>query len=70
VETSASFNSLGMVEPGSQGKDGLFIEEFRQNPLVAEDVGKVLGMILIPSTARDFLPFFFDDLFAQEKKDA
>jgi len=47
VETSAFFDSLGMVEPGPQGQDRLFIEECRQNPLVAEDIGQVLGMILI-----------------------
>ena len=36
-----------MVEPGPQGQDRLFIEECRQNPLVAEDIGQFRGMIPI-----------------------
>jgi len=69
VETSASFDSLGMVEPGPQGQDRLFIEEGRQNPLLAEDISQVLGMILIPSAAGDLLPRFLDNRVVQEKKD-
>jgi len=38
VETSAPFGSLGVIEPGPQGQDRLFIEERRQNPLVPEDI--------------------------------
>jgi len=69
VETSASFGPLGVVEPGPQGQDRLFIEERRQNPLVAEDIGQVLGMILIPSASGDLLPRFLDNRVVQEKKD-
>ena len=69
VETSASFGSFWMVEPGPQGQDRLFIEEGRQNPLVAEDIGQVLGMILIPSAAGDLLPRFLDNRVVQQKKD-
>jgi hypothetical protein len=47
----------------------LFIEECRQNPLVAEDIGQVLGMILIPSAAGDLLPRFLNNRIVQEKKD-
>jgi len=36
---------------------------------VTEDIGQVLGMILIPSTAGDLLPRFFDNRVVQEKKD-
>jgi len=69
VETPASFGPLGVVEPGPQGQDRLFIEEGRQNPLVAEDISQVLGMILIPSAAGDLLPRFLNNRVVQEKKD-
>ena len=69
VEPSASFGSLGVVEPGPQGQESLFIEESRQDPLVAEDISQVLGMILIPSTAGDLLSRFLDNRVVQEKKD-
>ena len=68
VETSASFDALGVVEPGPQGQDRLLIEKCGQNPLVAEDIGQVLGMILIPAAAGDLLPRFLKNRVVQEKK--
>ncbi len=47
----------------------MFMEERRQNPLVAENISQVLGMILIPSAAGDLLPRFLDNRVVQEKKD-
>ena len=69
LESSASFGSFGMVEAGPQGQESLFIEERRQNPLVAKDIRQVLSMILIPSAAGDLLPRFLDNRIVQEKKD-
>ena len=69
VETSAPFGSLGVIEPGPQGQDRLFIEERRQNPLVPKDISHILGMILIPSAAGDLLPCFFDNRVVEKKKD-
>jgi hypothetical protein len=69
LEASASFGSSGMVEAGAQGQDRLFIEEGRQNPLVAKDIRQVLSMILIPSAAGEFLPCFLDNRIIEEKKD-
>jgi len=69
VETSTSFGPLGVVESSPQGQDRLFIEEGRQDPLVAKDVSQVLGMILIPSAAGNLLPCFLDNRIIQEKKD-
>jgi hypothetical protein len=69
LEASASFGSLGVIEPGPQGQDRLFIEERRQYPLAAEDISQVLGMILIPSARGDLLPRFLDNRVVQEKKD-
>ena len=69
LEASATFGSFGVVEPGPQGQDRLFIEERRQNPLVAEDIGQVLGMILIPTASGDLLSRFLDNRIVQKKKD-
>ena len=69
METSASVGPLGVVEPGPQGQDRLFIEERRQNPLVAEDISQVLGMILIPSATGNLLPRFLDNRIVHKKKD-
>lgn len=43
--------------------------EVNQNLLVAEDIGQVLGMILIPSAAGHLLPRFLNNRVVQEKKD-
>jgi len=69
LEASASFGPFGVIKPGPQGQDRLFIEERGQNPLVAEDIRQVLGMILIPSASGDLLPRFLDNRVVQEKKD-
>ena len=69
LEGSATFRPLGMIKTGPQGQDRLFIEERRQNPLVAEDMGQVMGMILIPSTAGELFPGFLNNRIVQEKKD-
>jgi hypothetical protein len=69
LEASASFGPFGVIKPGLQGQDRLFIEERCQNPLVAEDIRQVLGMILIPSASGDLLPRFLDKRVVQEKKD-
>jgi hypothetical protein len=69
VKTSAPLDPLGVVKPSPQGQDRLFIEERRQNPLVAKDIREVLGMILIPSAAGNLLSRFFDNRIVQEEKD-
>ena len=69
LKASASFASFGMVEAGPQGQEGLFIEERCQDPLVAKDIGQVLGMILIPSTTGNLLSRFLQDRIIQKEKD-
>ena len=69
LESSASLGPFGMIEAGSQRQERLFIQERSQDPLVAKDICQVLGMILIPTAAGDFLPGFFDNCIVQEQKD-
>jgi len=40
LEGCASLCPFGMVEAGPQGQGSLFIEEGRQNPLVAKDISR------------------------------
>jgi hypothetical protein len=68
-EATASFGPLGVIESSSEGQKSLFIEQSRQNPLVAKDISQVLGMILIPSTTGNLLSRFFEDRIVQEEKD-
>lgn len=69
LEAAASLGPFRMVEAGRQGQESLFIEERRQDPLVAKDIRQVLSMILIPSAAGDLLSCFFDNRIIQEEKD-
>lgn len=69
LEASASLGPFGMIEAGRQRHESLFIQERRQDPLVAKDIGQVLGMILIPTASGNFLPGFFDNRIVQEQKD-
>jgi hypothetical protein len=68
-EATASFGPFGVIESSSEGQKSLFIEQSRQNPLVAKDVRQVLGMILIPSTTGNLLSRFLEDCIIQEEKD-
>jgi len=68
-EATAAFGPLGVIESSSEGQKSVFIEQSRQNPLVAEDIRQVLGMILIPSTTGNLLSRFFEDRIIQEEKD-
>ena len=69
LEAPATFSPFGMIKAGGQGQNRLFIEERRQNPLVAEDIGQVLGMIFMPSTPWDLLPCFLNNRVVQDKKE-
>src|SRR4030066_866752 len=40
-----------MIELAPQGQKKIFVEQGREDPLMAKDIGHVLGMILMPTTA-------------------
>lgn len=69
LEASASLVPFGMIEAGRQWHESLFMQERRQDPLVAKDIGQVLGMILIPTASGNLLPGFFNNRIVQEEKD-
>ncbi len=57
-----------MVELGPQGKEKIFVEQGRNNPLVAEDIGHVLGMILMPTTAWNLFACLLNKRVIHDKK--
>jgi hypothetical protein len=69
LEAPAAFSPLRMIETSPKRQERLLIEERCQNPLVAKNIGQVLGVILIPATAGDFLSCLFDNRIVQKKKD-
>jgi hypothetical protein len=69
LETATSFGPSGMIEPGSKGQKGVFIEQSRKHPLVAKDVGHILGMIFMPSTPGDLLPGLLHEGVIHQKKE-
>jgi len=44
-----------MIKLGPQGEKKIFAEQGREDPLMAKDIGHVLGMILMPTAAGNLL---------------
>jgi hypothetical protein len=60
---------FGMIELGPQGQKKIFVEQGREDPLMAKDIGHVLGMILMPTTAGDLLTCLFNKGIIHDKKE-
>lgn len=58
-----------VVEPCGKGQEKFFVEQGPENPLVAKDIGHLLGMILIPSTSGNLFPCLFDDRVIDDKEE-
>ncbi len=69
LKATASLDLLGMIEPSPEGQERGFIEQSREHPLMAKDVGQILGMIFIPGTPWNLFARFFHDRIIQEKKE-
>jgi len=57
-----------MIKLGPQGQKKLLVEQGRQNPLVAKAAG-LLGMVPMPTTARDLLACLFNQAVIHDKKE-
>jgi hypothetical protein len=68
LKGAATPHSFRMIELGPQRQKKIFVEQGRQNPLMPEDIGHVLGMILMPATARNFLTRLFNKRVIDDKK--
>jgi len=57
-----------VIKFGPQGQKEIFEEQGRENPLMAKDIGHVLGMILVPATARNLFPGLLNQAVIHDKK--
>jgi len=58
-----------MIELGPQGQKKLFAEQGREDPLMAKDIGHVLSMVLMPTTAWNLLACLFSQRVIHDKKE-
>src|SRR4030043_2349059 len=69
LKGAATPHPFRMIELGPQGEKRIFVEQGREDPLMAKDIGHVLGMILMPTTARNLLACLFNKGVIHDKKD-
>jgi len=69
LERARSSCSLGMVEFCPEGEEKLFIEQGREDPLMAEDIGHMLSMIFIPTTSWNLSACLLDDGIVDDEKE-
>jgi len=69
LEAAASFDSSGVVEFSPEREKRGFIEEGRQHPLVAKEIGQVLGMVFMPGASGDLLAGLFHEGIIHQKKE-
>jgi len=53
--------SFGMIESGPEREEKFFIQQGRKDPLVAKDIGHILGMVLMPAASGDMVACFVNE---------
>jgi len=70
LKPSTTLRPFRVVEVGPKGKEKVFIQQSRKDPLMSEDVGQILGMIFMPATSGDlFAGLLGQGIIDQEKED-
>ena len=69
LKRAATPRPFRMIELGPQGQKKIFVEQGREDPLMAKDIGHVLGMILMPTTAGNLLTCLFNKGVIHDKKE-
>jgi len=69
LKGAATPRPFRMIELGPQGQKKIFEEQGREDPLMAKDIGHVLGMILMPPTAGNLLACLFNQAIIHDKKE-
>jgi len=69
LETAAAFGPSGVIELCPEGEERSFIEQGGQHPLVAKEIGQVLGMVFMPGTSRDLLAGLLHEGIVHQKKE-
>jgi hypothetical protein len=68
LERTASLCSFRMIEFGPEGQKKVLIEQGREDPLVAKDIG-LLSMIAMPGTSGDLFACLPNDRVIHDKKE-
>jgi hypothetical protein len=58
-----------MIEFGPKRQKKILVQQNRNHPLMAEDIGHVLGMILMPPTSRDLFAGLLKEGVIHDKKE-
>ena len=69
LKATPSSAPLGVIELGPEGQEKVLIEQGREHPLVAKDIGHVLSMIFIPTTSWDLSASLFAKGIIHDKKE-
>ena len=69
LKWTATPRPFRMIELGPQRQKKIFAEQGREDPLMAKDIGHVLGMILMPTTAWNLLACLFSQRVIHDKKE-
>src|SRR4030042_1245370 len=69
LKGAATPRPFWMIKLGPQGQKKIFEEQGREDPLMAKDIGHALGMILMPTTARNLLACLFNKAIIHDKKE-
>jgi hypothetical protein len=68
LERTASLRSFRMIEFGPEGQKKVLIEQGKEDPLVAKDIG-LLSMIPMPGTSWNLFATLRDDRVIHDKKE-
>jgi len=69
LKGAATSRPFRMIELGPEGQKEIFVEQGPKHPLMAKDIGHVLGMILMPTTAGNLLPCLLNKAIIHDKKE-
>jgi len=69
MKWAATPRPFGMIQLGLQRQEKLLAEQGREDPLMAKDIGHVLSMILMPTTAGNLLASLLSQRVIHDKKD-
>ena len=69
LKASTTLRPFGMIELGPKGEKKVFIKQGRKHPLVAKDVGHILGMIFVPRAPLNLLATLLGNRIIDDEKD-
>jgi hypothetical protein len=67
-KAAASLGRVAMIEPDPKGQEKVSVKQCGKYPLMAEDVGHILSMILVPRASRDLFSTLLSNGVIDDKK--